>query len=417
MNVGQRVTIRNTNSIWDGKSGVVESISGDDVLVNVDFDLDKGRKVKQTFYEENLDGDDVDNSLEESLNECKKDIENNELKESSNMKRLNEAEEKLIKEVEWEGHKIKFFNTFHSTGTKSHDVLKMEMDGTNTYTGETTWINRPWHRFDLEEAFDEIVSKAFGKKALALVQEIDKNASSVEDAIDKFFAQFKSEDIQADDEVQIDDSTEGRKNALAKYLEVDPSELEEIDDNTFAYDDGEYKVLTDSEADDAFDEDVRNLWDEGGLEYVGGWLKDWILENALNDDEFESFVREDKEGYVYDMGEEDLIDECISDEIVNEEDVRDEDGEIREDVDFDDLREKLINFMVEDTMENETFGEYLKDMGMDEEYIKQYIDEEKVIEAIKDDIDTNGSGRGQNLAYYDGEEIELDGGLYAYRVN
>lgn len=359
--------------------------------------------------------DDVDlEALDEDLNEWEREIE---IKEKSNMKRLHEANEKLIKEVDWEGHHIKFFNTFHNTGTKSHDVLTMEMDGTNTYTGETTWINRPWHRFDLEEAFDEIVSKAFGPKALALVREIDKDAHSVEDAIDKFFAQFKSSDIQANDEAKVDDSTEGRKNALAKELGVDPSELEEVDDDTFAYDDGEYKVLTDEEADYEAEEWARSLWEDLGLEGVSDWMKDWILENALDEDELEGVVDEDVRYSIDDMSDDEVVEESLDAGIVEEDDVYDEDGLLRDDVDIDDLREQLVEHRLDEIREDEGFGSYMLNTGFDDEYLSQYIDEDKVIEALVDDMDTNGSGRGEAIASYDGDEIELDGGLYAYRIN
>lgn len=55
MEVGQRVKISGTNSIWDGKEGVVESIDGDDTLVKVDFDKENNRFVKQNFSITNLE--------------------------------------------------------------------------------------------------------------------------------------------------------------------------------------------------------------------------------------------------------------------------------------------------------------------------------------------------------------------------
>ena len=101
----------------------------------------------------------------------------------------------VIKEIEWNGRHYTFTNTFRNSGYKSHDILTMEDDQGNSWEGETTWINRPWHRFDLEEAFTEIVGKAFGPKALELVYTINEHSNSVESAIDEFFATFKPEDI------------------------------------------------------------------------------------------------------------------------------------------------------------------------------------------------------------------------------
>ena len=50
-------------------------------------------------------------------------------------------------------------------------------------------------------------------------------------------------------------------------------------------------------------------------------------------------------------------------------------------------------------------------------YDYTYIDDEAVIDALKDDADVNGSGRGQELSYYDGEEHDLGNGLFAYRID
>ncbi len=328
---------------------------------------------------------------------------------------------KVIKEIDWNGHHYTFTNTFKSTGTKSHDILTMEDENGNSWIGETTWINRPWHRFDLEEAFNEIVSKAFGPKALELVREIDEEAYSVEEAIDTFFAKFDPKDISSNPKESYDDSDDARKKALADYLEVNVEDIELIDDNhEFQLSNGDaYVVLTDEEADYKFDEYIRNYWEDYGLEGIHGYLKDWIFENALDDDELEGYVREDVEQLVWDMSDEEVADECINEGIISSEEVYDEESdeyspELRDDVDFDDLREQLIDYRMG---EIDDYAEYLIDLGYDDDFFKNFIDDEKVIDALKDDADVNGSGRGQEIAFYDGEEHDLGNNLFAYRVD
>ena len=326
---------------------------------------------------------------------------------------------KVIKEIDWNGNHYTFTNTFKSTGTKSHDILTMEDQNGNSWVGETTWINRPWHRFDLEEAFDEIVSKAFGPKALAMVREIDQTGHSVEQVIETFFSKLKPEDVQANPETIADTSTDARLLALAKYLEVEPEEVEEVGENEFSVNGDTYRVLTDEEADYEFDERVRNLWDELGLDEISDNFRDYVLENCIDTDQLEDLVRDDISDYVYNMSDEEVADECIDEGIVESEEIYDEESdewspELRDDVDFDDLREQLID---EKFNQVDDYVEYFKDLGYDADFFKDYIDEEAVIDALKDDIDVNGSGRGQELAYYDGEEHELDNGFYAYRVD
>ena len=321
---------------------------------------------------------------------------------------------KVIKEVDWNGHHYTFTNTYKNTGTKSHDILTMEDENGNSWTGETTWINRPWHRFDLEEAFNEIVSKAFGPKALELVYEIDKTAHSVESAIDTFFEKFDAKDIEHVAKEQQDDSSDARKQALANYLEVNVEELEEVGDNEFQVNGETYLVLTDEEADDAFDEHIRDYWEDYGLDGISGYLRDWILENALDESQCEDLVRDEVYNSVYDwMDDEEVVDECESEGIVGYDEVYDEDGELRDDIDFDDLRERLVD---EKFNQIENYAEYLIDAGFDEDVLKDFIDDDMAIDALKDNVEVNGSGRGQEIAYYDGEEHDLGNGLFAYRT-
>lgn len=318
----------------------------------------------------------------------------------------------IIKEVDWNGNHYTFTNTFYRTGTKSHDVLTMEDQMGSKWTGETTWINRPWHRFDLEEAFTEIVSKAFGPKALELVRKINEKAYSVTDAIEQFFAEFKPEDIQANTEVTYDSSEEARAKALADYLEVDVDIVESLGDNEFEVDGETYKVLTDDEADEEFENYCRNLWDEVGLDGMG-YLADSILEYACDTDELEDYVRDDISNYVYDMSDEEVAEECADAGIVEYEDVFDDDYVLKDDVDLDDLREQLIDEKMNDADDP---VDYLRDLGYDDDFFKDFIDEDKAVQAIMDAEDVNGNGRG-SISYYDGAEIDLDNGLYAYRID
>lgn len=326
---------------------------------------------------------------------------------------------RVIKEIDWNGNHYTFTNTFKNTGTKSHDILTMEDQNGDSWTGETTWINRPWHRFDLEEAFTEIVAKAFGPKAVELLMNINAKAFSVEQAIEQFFSQFKPEDIEHVAPESYDESEEARKQALANYLEVNVEQVEEVGTHEFEVDGEEYRVLTDKEADEEYDEYVRNLWYDIGLDGIGGYLHDWILENAIDESELENIVREDISNYVYDMSDEEVADECVNEGIAEAEEVYDENSdsaytpELRGDVDFDELREKLIESKFDEV---DSYAEYLRDMGYDDKFFSNYIDDELVIDALKDDSDVNGYGRG-DMSGYDGREHELEDGFYAYRID
>lgn len=58
------------------------------------------------------------------------------------------------------------------------------------------------------------------------------------------------------------DSETERKEALAKNLKVEVEDIEHLYDNTFEADGGEYLVLTDDEADEAWNDSLDNYIDD-----------------------------------------------------------------------------------------------------------------------------------------------------------
>ena len=118
------------------------------------------------------------------------------------------------------------------------------------------------------------------------------------------------------------------------------------------------------------------------------------------------------------MSDEELVEELIDSAICEYNDLYDEEGNIKEDINLDNYKEELIEKKVRDEMQNQSFGEYLQDLGYDDDYIvERFVDDEEAIEAIMDDIDVNGSGRGQEIASYDGDELEISADLFAYRID
>ena len=54
MEIGQKVKIQGTNSIWDDKEGILEEINGNICTVYVDFIPEEDKKVRQEFNIENI---------------------------------------------------------------------------------------------------------------------------------------------------------------------------------------------------------------------------------------------------------------------------------------------------------------------------------------------------------------------------
>ena len=219
-----------------------------------------------------------------------------------------------------------------------------------------------------------------------------------------------------------------RVNALAEYLGIDPSEISNTYDYEFETPEGDYYVVTEDEAEELAKEDIRSLYDDLGLESFTTYFRDWIIMNALDNDWFEDAIRESYESYVEDIEDEAssmgydnrLIEEMHDHQVLSDDDFEeDEDGmpnlrELKEGIDIDDLKEEFIDLLVENAGNavdycGDNYGwDWVAEMASQH----NLIDMDEVVEqCIYED------GIAHFIARYDGEEIELENGLYAYRTN
>lgn len=177
--------------------------------------------------------------------------------------------------------------------------------------------------------------------------------------------------------------------------------IEFLDDNTIEVNGQTFLVLDDSEADEYYNDYQRELIYEIGFEGFNDSFKDWIIDNCIDEQHFFDIMNESNECYL-----DDIEVECSN---TGEYDNRLEE-EIAENG-YSDREEylDLLNSNYENAIEwyrfnfgNEQFTDYIKD----NDYV---IDWDKVIEECK-----SVDGRG-TLSSYDGEEIELQDGYFAYR--
>ena len=221
---------------------------------------------------------------------------------------------------------------------------------------------------------------------------------------------------------------EDRINALAEFLNIDPSEISNIYDYEYETPEGDYLVVDEDEATELAKEDIRNLYDDMGLESFTSGFRDWIIMNALDNDWFEDAIRESYEFYVEDIESESssmgydnrLIEEMHDHQVLSDEDFEiDEDGEpnlreLKEGIDIDDKKEEFIDLLVENAGNavdycGDNFGwDWVTKMATQNNLIDL---EEVVNQCIYDD------GIAHFIARYDGQEHDLGNGLYAYRTN
>lgn len=225
--------------------------------------------------------------------------------------------------------------------------------------------------------------------------------------------------------------TKKKIELLAKYLGVDPSDIEqsEYDKNTFvvAGDDEEYLVVDEDTARELAKESIKDFINEAGISGFPPSFQNWILSNALDYD-FEGALRESMEGYIEDIELETsylfdnrLIEELVNQGILDDEDfVLDEDSEIdyhtlKDSVNLEDKKEELLDKLVEDAGDPQEW--YILSFGADSikdlvESGSATLDEDMIASEVISDY-----GVALQLATYDSEEIELGEDMFAYRTN
>ena len=226
------------------------------------------------------------------------------------------------------------------------------------------------------------------------------------------------------EEKKIDE--EDRIEALAQFLGLDEEEKEdiEVDDETLTYDREEYLVLTDSEADDWFERYQKDLWDDMGIQSFSESFQDWIINNALDKSWFEDAMDESNRFYCEDIADERsrefdnrLVEECYDNGLIDDEDFEtDEDGDPNYEeclVDEDDLKEKLAQYMTDNSGYSYASQWYMDNFGEDDfnEFVKRNnaVNVDELAEYV---VRTDGVEN--SLARYDGEEntFEFDGTTY-----
>lgn len=219
---------------------------------------------------------------------------------------------------------------------------------------------------------------------------------------------------------------EDKAKALADYLGENVEDVDNTGVNLYTINGDEYFVVTEEEAEEEVGDQIRQLFDDMGLESFTKSFRDWIINNAVDTSKIEEWMLDSYRSYVDDIENENdytygtrLIEELYDNDLLSDDDFEvDEDGEIlydtlKDEVDLESKKEGYAQYLT-DTIDP---IDWLHDIYTDEEIGKVLVDEDmidldKVIEeCIRED------GVAHFLAMYDGVEHWLGNGLYAYQTN
>lgn len=197
-------------------------------------------------------------------------------------------------------------------------------------------------------------------------------------------------------------SSDDRRKALANHLGVSVEDVvQTYDENNFEVKStGEEYIVADYDtAYDLAEQDIRDTFDDLGIDAFTPYFQEWIMDYAVKEDWFEDALAESQRYYYEDMDEDEFIEVCKENDISP-----DDDNAIDELVDIylDGIDDYVAEFR--SGYGDSEFSTAVKENDL--------IDLDKVVEeAIRVD------GIAHFIAGYDGEEIELNDDLFAYRTN
>ena len=169
---------------------------------------------------------------------------------------------------------------------------------------------------------------------------------------------------------------EEKINLLANYLDADPEDVDEIDDETYSVSGATYLVLDRDEAKYEARNTVESIYNDLGLDAYSEDFREWVINNALDETAVEEFVNDEIDYFTNDEPDQSMVDYLNG------------------------LTDKVQ--YVKDTLGPDTFNEWAKDK----------VDFDEITDGI-----IQWDGIGSILASYDGDEIDLGEGYSAFRID
>jgi len=295
-----------------------------------------------------------------------------------------------------------------------------------------------------------------------IVESVDKNGktSHTKKVVKQKEKNMNEEKIQEKTRIEKGD----RKKALIQFLGYDAEEAADVEEDQYGFygtenaifdtPDGEYAVVTEDEADEAFRDNQEQLMDDMGLDSFSPKFQKWIFDNAVSvskldtkffiDDEVQAVIDspDSYTSWFEDYGDIDKMKQELNKnrDFINavREEKDDEDFVFEDYLDNMDMEEVLEAYneyddlasvahdVVTEMLDKEYDGDVLEYYADTTGYSKAEVAGEHLANIVQIDYDAiydevkNLDGRGSSLAFYDGEENEItyEGiDFLIYRIN
>ena len=228
MNIGQKVKIKNTNSVWDNKEGILEEIDGDTCTVFVDFIPSEHKRVRQDFNIDNVDFDAYNNSSEENnMNEDLK-LREDDIQDDDTQRIIKALAEHLgIDESEVElsswggGHNFITSEGEYWVGTydEAYDAAKEEIEQIYDEMGLEAF-SESFQEYILDnfidwDAFDDEMCEYYR----SYIDDIESESDSEYD--NRLLAEMVDAGILTDDDFIVDGEDEWAEKTLSSSVDLE----------------------------------------------------------------------------------------------------------------------------------------------------------------------------------------------------
>ena len=462
MEIGQTVTINGTNSVWDGKQGVIEDIIDDVATVFVDFEPEEGKKVRQDFNLENLSEVNESYGYHWHPSRASRQAFAQKMDDIDSFCQQNGISQSSSSDSYYftiNGHDYRVSNHSPEASYANSHGRYHQNDGSGDRDKDVTYINAGKTRIEqiyndlkagkkldgngnVKEEFDTMNNKKHltqneSADNMSNVRRDDMNITPEE--LEKKMTKAQIAELDADvaetltlktslKEAKTDNNTD-RVTLLAKEVGVDPDDIKvsDYDDEVYLVEDESWLVVTKDEAHDRAEESIKETIDDVGLDAFTDDFQEYILSHLLKDSALYDIVHESQEETVNELEDEDggdfdngLISTLYDEKYISDDDFeKNEDDEpdyskikLSED-DIENLKEKYID----DLSDNTDPVDYIKDISGDGKDLWDFLDDNQLIDeagVVEECI--NEDGVAHFIGSYDEVEHDLGDGLFAYRL-
>lgn len=211
-----------------------------------------------------------------------------------------------------------------------------------------------------------------------------------------------------------DNVAQEKINQLADFLGIDSKEIQK-DDSFFYTPQGEYLVMTETEALSELEEVIESIIEDSGINGFGDF-KEEILDKCLNTNALHGLVYENVMTDINSCEDGEFLDKCVKYAVLTKDEADNILNSSADFIGFDKLTDKLIDAMMDDITKNGKTLEYLYD-NLGEDETERYIVDDVDVLNIEEIARVYGEKHGYGYLLTDDGITNRTADFYVFKLN